>query len=285
MDVLSKDIKRVAIQGVEGCFHDAAARDFFNGDAIEIVPCLTFHSLFDTVAADRDMLAVVAIENTIAGSLLQNHDLLRQSNLTIIGEHKLYISHSIAALPGTSLQDISEVYSHPIALMQCEHYLRRHPWMKMVESDDTAGSAKMIAEQGLKNNAAICGRLAAEMYGLVTLDNDIQTNKRNFTRFLIVAHKDSVHDKQRSNVANKASLAFTLPHSQGSLSAVLTIFSFYGMNLTKIQSLPIIGHEWEYRFYVNLTFSDIMRYRQSVDAVRPLINDLRILGEYAECSN
>lgn len=273
---------RVAIQGVAGCFHDAAAREYFEGQDIETVPCETFNEMFNLLKSDASMLGILAIENTIAGSLLQNHELLRQSNMTIVGEYKKYISHSIAALPGQSIDDIAEVNSHPMALRQCEQYLQLYPKMKMVETYDTAGSAKMIAENNLVGHAAICGRYAAELYGLNVLEDDIQTNKRNFTRFLVVTDPCNATGFKNQKAVDKASIAFTLPHSQGSLSAVLVIFSFYGMNLTKIQSLPIIGREWEYRFYVNLTFNDYTRYRQSIDAVRPLISDFKILGEYAE---
>lgn len=273
---------RVAIQGVAGCFHDAAAREYFEGQNIETVPCETFNEMFNLLKTDASLLGILAIENTIAGSLLQNHELLRQSNMTIVGEYKKYISHSIAALPGQSIDDIVEVNSHPMALRQCEQYLQLHPKMKMVETYDTAGSAKMIAENNLVGHAAICGRYAAELYGLNVLEDDIQTNKRNFTRFLVVTDPCNATGFKNQKAVDKASIAFTLPHSQGSLSAVLVIFSFYGMNLTKIQSLPIIGREWEYRFYVNLTFNDYTRYRQSIDAVRPLISDFKILGEYAE---
>ena len=273
---------RVAIQGVAGCFHDAAAREYFEGQDIETVPCETFNGMFNLLKSDASMLGILAIENTIAVSLLQNHELLRQSNMTIVGEYKKYISHSIAALPSQSIDDIAEVNSHPMALRQCEQYLQLHPKMKMVETYDTAGSAKMIAENNLVGHAAICGRYAAELYGLKVLEDDIQTNKRNFTRFLVVTDPCNATGFKNQKAVDKASIAFTLPHSQGSLSAVLVIFSFYGMNLTKIQSLPIIGREWEYRFYVNLTFNDYTRYRQSIDAVRPLISDFKILGEYAE---
>ena len=273
---------RVAIQGEIGCFHDAAAQEYFEGQSVQTVPCETFHDMFEMLRCDASLLGIVAIENTIAGSLLQNHELLRQSNMTVIGEYKKYISHCICALPGQSLDDIKEVNSHPMALRQCEQYLMQHPKMKMVETNDTAGSAKVIAEQKLMGHAAICGRYAAELYGLQVFEDDIQTNKRNFTRFLIITDPCNASEFKDGTKVNKASVAFTLPHSQGSLSAILTIFSFYGMNLTKIQSLPIIGREWEYRFYVNLTFTDYTRYRQSIDAVRPLLNDFKILGEYAE---
>lgn len=275
---------RVAIQGVAGCFHDAAAREFFNGRDITTIPCDTFHDMFQLLADDPSTLGIVAIENTIAGSLLQNHELLRQSRCTIIGEYKKHISHSLAALPGQEINDLTEVNSHPMALRQCEQFLLRHPALKVVETNDTAGSAKMISERHLTGHAAVCPRLAAELYGLQVLADDIQTNKRNFTRFLIITDSQTAPLLTDGCKPDKASLAFTLPHAQGTLSAVLTIFSFYGMNLTKIQSLPIIGREWEYRFYVDLTFTDYLRYRQSIEAVRPLISDFKNLGEYEDCS-
>lgn len=274
---------RVAIQGVAGCFHDAAARQYFQDREIETVPCESFHSLFDSLAADASMMGIVAIENTIAGSLLANHELLRQSNLSIVGEHSVRISHVLCALPGDTVESITEVNSHPMALMQCEQYLLRHPNMRMVEKFDTAGSAQEIAEKGLRHHAAVCGELAADLYGLNILERNIETNKRNYTRFLILADPLVAGEmKPREEFLNKASVVFTLPHSNGALSKVLTIWSFYDMNLTKIQSLPIIGREWEYRFYVDLTYSSYVRYRQAIEAVRPLTNEFRILGEYIE---
>ena len=275
-------MKRVTIQGIAGCYHDAAAHEFFGDEEIETIPCDTFPSMFDTLRGDPSLFATLAIENTIAGSLLQNHELLRKSNMTIIGEQKMHISHVLAALPGQTINSLTEVNSHPMALMQCENFLLRHPNMKMVEKNDTAGSACEIAEKQLMGHAAICGKYAAQLYGLEVLAEDIQTIKRNFTRFLILADPMAEQTLNPLHKKNKASLVFALPHEQGSLSQVLAIFSFYGMNLTKIQSLPILGREWEYRFYINLTFDDYTRYRQSVDAVRPLISDFKILGEYEE---
>lgn len=268
-------MKRVTIQGIAGCYHDAAAHEFFGDEEIETIPCDTFPSMFDTLRGDPSLFATLAIENTIAGSLLQNHELLRKSNMTIIGEQKMHISHVLAALPGQSIESLTEVNSHPMALMQCENFLLRHPNMKMVEKNDTAGSACEIAEKQLMGHAAICGKYAAQLYGLEVLAEDIQTIKRNFTRFLILADPMAEQTLNPLHKKNKASLVFALPHEQGSLSQVLAIFSFYGMNLTKIQSLPILGREWEYRFYINLTFDDYTRYRQSVDAVRPLISDFK----------
>lgn len=275
-------MKRVTIQGIAGCYHDAAAHEFFGDEEIETIPCDTFPSMFDTLRGDPSLFATLAIENTIAGSLLQNHELLRKSNMTIIGEQKMHISHVLAALPGQTIDSLTEVNSHPMALMQCENFLLHHPNMKMVEKNDTAGSACEIAEKQLMGHAAICGKYAAQLYGLEVLAEDIQTIKRNFTRFLILADPMAEQTLNPLHKKNKASLVFALPHEQGSLAQVLAIFSFYGMNLTKIQSLPILGREWEYRFYINLTFDDYTRYRQSVDAVRPLISDFKILGEYEE---
>lgn len=277
------NMKRVTIQGIHGCYHDAAARNFFKDEEIETIPCETFPEMFNTLRNDASLYGIVAIENTIAGSILPNHELLRQSNLQIIGEYKMHISHVLAALPGDTLESITEVNSHPMALMQCEQFLQRHPHIKMVEKFDTAGSAREISEKHLAHHAAICGKYAAELYGLNILAEDIQTIKRNFTRFLIVADPATASDGASSRPQrNKASIVFTLPHTQGSLSKVLTIFTFYDINLSKIQSLPILGREWEYRFYINLTFSDYMRFKQSIDAVKPLINDFKILGEYDE---
>ena len=278
--------KRVTIQGVAGCYHDAAARAYFNDEEITTIPCDSFTELFQRMGCDASLLGIIAIENTIAGSILPNHELLRQSNMRIIGEHKMHISHVLAALPGQSIDELSEVNSHPMALMQCEQFLRQHPNLKMIEKFDTAGSAQEIAEQKLMGHAAVCGEYAANLYGLNILERGIETNKRNFTRFLLIADPLLASEmRPRDEKINKSSIMFTLPHTNGALSKVLTIFSFYDINLSKIQSLPIIGREWEYRFYIDLTFDSYVRYHQSIDAVRPLLNDLRILGEYVECKN
>ena len=276
---------KVTIQGVAGCFHDAAAREYFAGHDVETQPFDTFQQMFDALASDASLVGIVAIENTIAGSLLQNHEMLRQSPLRIIGEYKMRISHVLAALPGESIDSLSEVNSHPMALMQCEQYLRRHPNLKMIERFDTAGSARDIAEQHLTGHAAVCGEYAAELYGLDILEKGIETNRRNFTRFLIIADPLLAAEiGPRESEIDKASIVFTLPHTGGALSKILTVLSFYDMNLTKIQSMPIIGREWEYRFYVDLTFESLVRYHQAIEAVRPLAGDLTILGEYAQCN-
>ena len=274
--------KKVAIQGIAGSYHDIAAHNYFEGEEVETLPCDTFRDVINTIKKDPSILGLMAIENTIAGSLLQNHELIRESGFSIIGEYKLRISHSLVALPGTSIHDIKEVNSHPIALMQCTEFLDTLPKAKVVEMEDTAGSARWIAEKQLEGHAAICGKLAAEIYHMEVLAEGIETNKRNFTRFLAIADRWTADEIMRNVDKNKASLVFALPHTSGSLSKVLSVLSFYDMNLTKIQSLPIIGREWEYLFYINLTFTDYLRYRQALDAIRPLTKDFQILGEYAE---
>lgn len=276
-------MKKVTIQGVAGCFHDAAAHLYFDGEEVETIECQTFPEMFETLSGDASLVGIVAIENTIAGSLLQNHELLRQSNLRIIGELKLRISHVLCALPGRSIDELTEVNSHPMALMQCEQFLRRHSNLKIVEAFDTAGSARDIAKGNLTTHAAVCGEYAAGLYGLEILERGIETNKKNFTRFLIVADPLLASEIGPSEKqVDKASIVFTLPHENGALSKILTILSFYDINLVKIQSTPIVGREWEYRFYVDVTFDSLVRHHQAIDACRPLMRDLTILGEYQE---
>ena len=276
---------RVAIQGEAGCFHDAAAREFFSprGCEIDIVECETFADLAEAMTADASLLGIMAIENTIAGSMLPNHELIRRTNARVVGEHKMRISHALCALPGQTIGDIHEVNSHPIALMQCEQFLRRYPAMSMVEKNDTAGSAREIAARRLTGHAAVCSAYAARLYGLDVLADGIETNKHNFTRFLILADPLVARDiAPASTEVDKASLVFSLPHTQGALSKVLTILSFYDINLTKIQSTPIVGREWEYRFYVDVSFADPVRYHQAITAITPLLNDFHELGLYRE---
>ena len=276
--------RKIAIQGTLGSFHDIAAHRYFEGDDIELICCATFEELFESVRQDSQNIGMLAIENTIAGSLLHNYELLRQSGLQIVGEHKLRIKHNFVCLPDEEWSDIREVNSHPIALMQCREFLSHHPSVKVVEAEDTALSAELIQKNQMRGHAAICSLAAAELYGMKVLQEGIETNKHNFTRFLVVADPWQVDelDRHRSQEVNKASLVFTLPHTEGSLSQVLSILSFYRINLTKIQSLPIIGREWEYQFYVDVSFDNVLRYKQSIAAITPLTKELKILGEYEE---
>lgn len=274
-------MKKVAIQGGLGAYHDIAARNYF-GEEIEIVPCLTFKEIFLKAQKDEHLIGIMAIENTIAGGLLLNHDLLKLNDMKIAGEHKLRISHTLSALPGQRLQDIREIVSHPMALMQCSDFIESLPQVKVVEHEDTALAAREIMEGNTPGIAAICSKLAAEVYHLEVIREGIETNKRNFTRFLVLAHEEMVGEIRKSSDLDKASLVFVLPHSEGSLSRVLSVLSFYDINLTRIQSLPIIGREWEYQFYIDLTFSNFERYRQSIKAILPLVGNLKVLGEYVE---
>lgn len=281
-------MKKVAIQGFEGSYHDIATREFFNNEETELICCDTFGEVFKTLKADSNVIALVAIENTIAGSLLHNYELLRESGMVIVGEQKLRIAHCICCLPDEDWADLHEVHSHPVALAQCEAFLQQHPGMKAVQAEDTALSAKEIKEKQLRGRAAICSVHAAKLYGMRILQENIETNKHNFTRFLVVADRWKADELKAEGICqqtDKANIVFSLPHEEGSLSQILSIFTFYRINLTKIQSLPIIGREWEYMFYVDVTYKDYTRFRQSIDAVRPLTKELTILGEYKAFEN
>lgn len=273
-------MKKIAIQGIKGSFHDIAAHQYFNNDDVELICCNTFEEIFQQMRDDYSRLGLMAIENTIAGSLLHNYELLRESGMTIIGEHKLHIEHSIMCLPEDDWSTITEVNSHPVALMQCRDFLSSHPEFKVVEAEDTAGAAEIISRKHLRGHAAICHAGAAPLYGLKVLEQGIEDNKHNFTRFLLMCDPWSADKMRDLHHTNKSSIVFTITHEEGSLSQVLSIFSFYKINLTKIQSLPIIGREWEYMFYVDVSYDDYVRYRQSIEAVRPLLRELKILGEY-----
>lgn len=272
-------MSRVAIQGVKGCFHEQAARLFYeeHGQVVpEIVECLTFDDLYRSMNDGVADAAVMAIENTVSGGLLPNFELLRKYNRQIKGEVFLRIQQNLMALPGQTIEDIKEVRTHYMAINQTREFFKDYPWIRLVESEDTAKSAAEVAENGLKGIGAIASVLAAELYGLDMIAESIETYKQNFTRFLIFDDALQV-DKEK---INKSSMCFTLSHTPGSLAHVLTILSFYGMNLTRIQSLPIPGQEWQYFFYVDIKFDDYVRYEQALSAVRPLMEDLRILGEY-----
>lgn len=273
-------MKKVAIQGIKGSFHDIAAHQYFAGEDVQLVCCDTFEDVFEEMRRDGSLFALVAIENTIAGSLLHNYELLLDSGLTVVGEHKLHIEHSLMCLPSDGWDTLTEVNSHPVALMQCYHFLKQHPRLRVVEADDTAGAAEMISRGHLAGHAAICHKDAAPLYGLKVLQEGIEDNKHNFTRFLVLTdpwNADLVRDPK---TCNKCSLVFTLPDEEGSLSQVLSIFSFYKINLTKIQSLPIIGREWEYMFYIDVVYDDFIRFRQCLEAIKPLTRQLKNLGEY-----
>lgn len=275
---------KVIIQGIAGSYHEIAASEYFHEETLEVRQCSTFREVVATLQREPDALGVMAIENTIAGSLLQNHELIRESGLNIVGEQHLRISHHLVAKSTVKLDEITEVASHPMALLQCSEFLETLPQARIVEKEDTAWSAKWVAENGTETHAAICSEKAARIYGLQVLASDIETNPHNFTRFLVLAGSEVAEKHTAKREKTKASLVFSLPHTIGSLSRILSIFSFYELNLTKLQSFPILGCEWEYRFYVNLDFTDYPRYRKALQAVTPLLKDLSVLGEYAGAS-
>lgn len=266
--------RKVAIQGVEGSFHEEAVRSFYAD--FQIIPCHTFEQIYKEMENGRADAAVMAIENTTSGGLIPNYELLRKYGRKIKGEVYLSISQNLMALPGQRIEDIKEVRTHFMAINQTLDFFSQYPHIELKESENTATSAAEIAEKGLKGVAAVASRCAAERYGLEILAEGIETYKQNFTRFLIL--DDAITVPRRE--INKASLCFTLPHKPGSLAQVLTILSFYDMNLTRIQSLPIPGQEWQYFFYADIKFATYGRYRQALRAVRPLMEGLNILGEY-----
>ena len=268
-------MSRVAIQGYKGCFHEQAARLFYA--SVEPVECDTFEGLFRALDQNRADAAVMAIENTVSGGLLHNFDLLRKEKRQVKGEVYIRIGQNLMALPGQKLEDIREVRTHYMAINQTRPWFEKNaPWIRLTESEDTAKSAAALAASGEKGVGAVASELAAQLYGLEILAPGIETHKQNFTRFLILDEHLSVPQFQ----VDKALLCFTLPHKPGSLAQILTILSFYEMNLTRIQSLPIPGREWQYFFYIDIKFADYLRYTQALQAIRPLLEDLEVLGEY-----
>ena len=272
-------MKKVAIQGIKGCFHEQAVYRFYEDKGFpkpEVVECSSFESLYASMNEGKADAAIMAIENTVSGGLLPNFELLRKYDRKIKGEVFLRIKQNLMTLPGQKIEDLHEVRSHYMAINQTRPFFADYPWIRLVEYGDTAKSAADIVKEGVMGVGAIASDLAADIYGLEIIAESIETYKQNFTRFLIL--DDSIQvDKAR---INKASMCFTLPHKPGSLTHVLTILSFYDMNLTRIQSLPIPGQEWQYFFYVDIKFEDYARYELALAAVKPLMTDLNILGEY-----
>lgn len=269
--------KRVAIQGALASFHETAALEFF-GNEIEIVECATFPQLFNVMKTGEADHAVCAFENAIAGSILPNYARLRNTNLEIFGEVYLCIEMNLMALSGQKIEDIEEIHSHPMAFLQCEDFLNEHSNIQLVESKDTASSAKEIKEHHIKHRAAIASKRAAEVFDLEIIASDIHDNKRNFTRFLALRRRNGELVKG----INKASISFRSSHLPGSLAKILTKIGEYNINLNKIQSLPVIGEEWKYFFYVDLRFEEFADYRKMMDEIEPLTSELKILGEYQQ---
>ncbi len=269
-------IKMIAIQGAEGSNHHKVARDFYGND-IKLKECLSFDVLVDSLMDKTSSQAIMAIENTIAGSIIPNYALIDKNNLHICGERYLNIHHHLMALPNQKIGDIKEVCSHPMALLQCKEFFKEYPHIKLVEDVDTAEVAKRIAKKQLKGVGAIAPKIAAEIFGLEVVEDEIQTIKDNATRFVIIQT-----EKPNNGIdeINKASLKFQLDHKRGSLAAILNVLSDCKMNLTKIQSLPIIETPWKYAFFVDVTFGSYEDYKKAKAIVEIMALDFKVLGEY-----
>jgi len=267
---------RIAIQGIKGSNHHRVASEYFEGE-IDLVECLSFHNLVDVLLDGQADKGVMAIENSIAGSIIPNYALVCEKKLHIIGEHYLNIHHNLMALPGQRLEDIREVHSHPMALLQCREYLKGQPQIRMVEDVDTAETAQRIRNRELKGVAAIAPQMAAELYGLEVLEEDIQTIKNNATRFIVVKPTNKELPRE---IIDKASMRFITDHKRGSLATVLNVMSDCNLNLTKIQSLPVIETPWKYSFFVDVTFDTYDHFAKAKSLLALLTEDFQLLGEY-----
>jgi prephenate dehydratase len=267
---------KVSIQGYEGSFHQVAAQQFF-GKNVEVIPCSTFREVV-TIAVNKKQSdgGVMAIENSIAGSILPNYNLLQKSNLKIIGEIYLQIKQNLLANPGVKLEDIREVHSHPMAIQQCLEYLDKHNW-KLIETDDTALSARHIHQHKSKHIAAIASKLAADMFKLDMIAPNIHTLKNNYTRFLVLQREDIA---KQVNDADKASVNFHTDHSRGSLARVLTKIAEHGINLSKLQSFPIPGSDFKYSFHADMEFDSLDQFNKVIEQIKPLTAGLNIYGVY-----
>ena len=270
-------IKSVAIQGVKGSFHHIVALEYFNDSLDNIDECMTFDGAVQSVLTHKTDAVIMAIENSIAGSIIPNYALIDDNQLHIIGEHYLDIQHHLMGLPGQSIEDIHEVYSHPMALLQCKQFFKKHPHIKLVEDKDTAEVARRIQHKQLKNVGAIASRLASELFELEIISESIQTIKHNETRFVIAKTSNGVLDEKE---INKASLKFTLDHKRGSLASILNVMSDCRMNLTKIQSLPKIETPWKYAFFVDITFEDYQDYKKAKSIMEIMAQEFKVLGEF-----
>lgn len=267
---------RISIQGYEGSFHQVAARQFF-GKNVEVIPCATFREVVKIAASKKESDGgMMAIENSIAGSILANYNLLQKSNLKVTGEVYLHIRQNLLVNPGVKLEDIREVHSHTMALQQCYDFLDKYKW-KLVETDDTALSAKHVHQHKSKHIAAIASKLAAELFGLEMIAPNIQTMKNNYTRFLVLQREDAA---QPVDGADKASVNFHTDHSRGSLAKVLTKIAEGGINLSKLQSFPIPGSDFKYSFHADMEFDSVNQFEKIIEEIKPLTAELKIYGVY-----
>jgi prephenate dehydratase len=267
---------KIAIQGIKGSFHHQVVKEYFS-ENVDIDECLSFEELIDSLLAGKSDQAVMAIENSIAGPIIPNYALIDKNNLHIIGEHYLSIHQNMMALRGQKIEDITEVHSHPMALLQCMDFLKKYPNIKLVEDKDTAETARRIQEKQLTGIAAIASKTASEMYDLEILAPEIQTIKNNMTRFVIIKKENSFLSESE---INRASIKFELDHKRGSLAAVLNVMSDCKLNLTKIQSLPKIETPWKYSFFVDVTFDKYEDFAKAKSLLNIMAEYFKVLGEY-----
>ena len=268
--------KTIAIQGAEGSNHHKVARDFY-GTSIVLKECMSFDALVDSLLDASAKVGVMALENTIAGSIIPNYALIDSNNLHIIAEEYLNIHHHLMCLKGQKIENIKEVWSHPMALLQCKEFFKKYPHIKLVEDVDTAEVAKRISNENLVGIGAIAPKIAAEIFDLEIIEDEIQTIRENATRFVIV-QTDAPNNKNEE--INKASLKFQLNHKRGSLAAILNVLSDCKMSLTKIQSLPVIETLWKYSFFVDVTFEDYKDYEKAKTIIEIMAEEFKVLGTY-----
>ena len=267
---------RVSIQGFEGSFHQVAAQQFF-GKEVQVITCANFRDVVKIAANKKESDGgVMAIENSIAGSILPNYNLLQKSNLQIVGEIYLQIRQNLLVNPGVALEDIREVHSHPMALQQCLEYLDKYNW-KLVETEDTALSAKHVHQTRSKHIAAVASKLAADLYSMDVIAPNIHTMKNNYTRFLVLQREDVAGEVEE---ANKASVNFHTDHSRGSLAKVLTRIADSGINLSKLQSFPIPGSDWKYSFHADMEFDSVEQFEKAIKKIKLLTEEIKVYGVY-----
>jgi prephenate dehydratase len=267
---------KVSIQGFEGSFHQVAAQQYF-GKNVEVIPCGNFRDVVKIASNKKESSGgVMAIENSIAGSILANYTLLQKSKLKIVGEVYLPIKQHLLVNPGVKLKDIKEVHSHPMAILQCMDFLSKHNW-KLIETEDTALSAKHIHQHKSKHIAGVAGKLASELFNLTIISPNIHTQKNNYTRFLIVQRADEATTVAD---ANKASVSFHTDHSKGSLAKVLSIIAEGNINLSKLQSMPIAGTNFKYSFHADMEFNTVEQFNEVMNDVKKSTEHLRIYGVY-----
>lgn len=269
-------MKKIAIQGIQGSNHHIVAQNYYGND-ITLQECLSFDKLVDSLINNHSRQGIMAIENTIAGSIIPNYALIDKNNLHISGEYYLPIHHHLMGLDNQKIEDITEVCSHPMALLQCKEFFKNYKHIKLIEDVDTAEVAKRISENKLKGIAAIAPKIAAEIFDLTVIEDEIQTIKNNATRFVIL---QTEKPENGIDSINKASLKFELDHKRGSLAAILNVMSDCKLNLTKIQSLPKIETPWKYSFFVDVTFETYNDYAKAKAIIEIMAEDFKILGEY-----